>query len=99
MRASELFSLAVAQAIILTVLACSFYRLARSLTGDARLASLALILAPISPTVLRFQPLMSAALSLTFIFFALPSFHEYEERKERLKFFLGAGPLGLLGLD
>ena len=32
------FSLTVAQAIILTVLACSFYRLARSLTGDARLA-------------------------------------------------------------
>ena len=54
---------------------------------------------PISPTVLRFQLLMSAALSLAFIFFALSSFHEYEERKERLKFFLGVGPLGLLGLD
>ena len=89
MGASELFSLAVAQAVVLTVLACSFYKLARSLTGDARLASLALILAPISPTVLRFQPLMSAALSLAFIFFALSSFHEYEEQKERFKLFLG----------
>ena len=87
--ASELFFLAIAQVIVLTLFIFSLYWLVRVLTGDARLASLTLILAPISPTVLRFQPLMSAALSLAFVFFAISFLYEHEMQREKFKFLLG----------